>query len=1276
MSIATVGQAKYEYQDLVCLEFILRFLSTGVICFIEPTGGEDATFQITFEGIRFNIELQVKGARSKAAAVDLPILAEYLAHFPAHRSSEFLLERLSADAHRVVVLVCAQRAKDDCADFTMLKDWNGEFHKPNSISSETTTKLLEAISVAKCDGVKGSRQRVLREKAVREFASSASTTSVRRSLERLILLDQWAEREVRSSLEHLIRAQGGIAGDMVGDVLSRLLRCLVSRKALDVDVVPEIRRILSDAKSPSIAPRDYVHRGQEQVWRDTLAEERVLLLSGPPRCGKSEAACWTAAQLENLGFSSKRTSSIEHAERILLDEGSGAAVIVLDDPLGAMHKDDVTVLRTLRHLEELVRNVPANRRLVVAQSQEPLLAATRMQRLTDVKIAGHTCRDLGIFKIEFLLDVWKSCAAMYRVSAKLATLVSDGLRAGKFTFAPGVLSHIAANCDELEDPASAADIERLAQQSAVQFGVTLAANQASEGLIAALAIGTSEIDAISERELAYILGEGGKLRKPDKLMSFVGYGGETEKPVLPDYESCPSLPSGAKGELVKLDRHRVISRSGDRGVLFSHPFYRAAARSVVERSTASQREELLNAVRRGLFSLSAPASAAVARNLPWLYRELGSAIDIREDLVQEAKDGLDSYFLTTRDLCYRFLVHLAHEFPKMYGEQLPSWVESARYIDIVGLAWQGKFAFVPVGMMLSGLELFLEGHRVPLEKDVAQTVSSMEVGDELPDMRSATELLRFYRGHPERLNSKILSRLLSYDAGVVRAEAADLWLRLDRAHDEVLLGRLARDAHPLVAARACRSSLEAWHRYSDERKAQVLGLLNGYVLQPETAAVVLDEALRFFNDDEQAKPKPWHAYQELVPSALRAFPVGFRLSAERLYSSARQALKRMPCEQAQSLAGAWVEWLERQLNSGELPDDYALGVWDGVAAAANFAAEKRLELLDRILSFPATGYALVFMADVVDEWPSLSFEERRSVLAVLSSDRADVAWLRAAAVTRREVPAEVQQVVLGAEDALSWAPDRLIKHIPDRLLVACTFLHCGSPQPLWYLGKHHRSEVWAEVVSHIARRPDHALFEACFVEVVHGSEEVRLNAVAAELATSYALNAFKIMVDRKVGVTGEWHRQAIDTFLQAADPTTLADMQAHMVAKAPVVLDHLSDIADWTSHRPTQQVLLSAFPDDMSLLTGLRRLGDDHGGELGPDEVPTVLELLRDKSPKLHQTYGRVQDVLKSAGARKSVVDEVDAKRRAAVRAKYAAIKSMRLVDTRGLMGWVGPGSR
>jgi hypothetical protein len=42
VSSAVVGQARYKYQELVCLELFLRFLDSDVACLVEPPGGEDA----------------------------------------------------------------------------------------------------------------------------------------------------------------------------------------------------------------------------------------------------------------------------------------------------------------------------------------------------------------------------------------------------------------------------------------------------------------------------------------------------------------------------------------------------------------------------------------------------------------------------------------------------------------------------------------------------------------------------------------------------------------------------------------------------------------------------------------------------------------------------------------------------------------------------------------------------------------------------------------------------------------------------------------------------------------------------------------------------------------------------------------------------------------------------------------------------------------------------------------------------------------------------------
>ena len=111
MSIAITAPQKFDFQDLACIELMLRFAaSDSASFFVEPKDGEDGELHLQKAGGPLRLEVQVKGA---SGTVTLEALASYLAHTPARRADHTLLERLIADTSRMAVLVMS-RARQRC----------------------------------------------------------------------------------------------------------------------------------------------------------------------------------------------------------------------------------------------------------------------------------------------------------------------------------------------------------------------------------------------------------------------------------------------------------------------------------------------------------------------------------------------------------------------------------------------------------------------------------------------------------------------------------------------------------------------------------------------------------------------------------------------------------------------------------------------------------------------------------------------------------------------------------------------------------------------------------------------------------------------------------------------------------------------------------------------------------------------------------------------------------------------------------------------------------
>ncbi len=143
MSIATVGPAKYDFQDRVCVKFALDFYQIeNASLIVEGEGAEDAEIALDSNGRRIVYEIQVKGSEEHFG---LPLLAECLSHFPANQSTQFFLERLVNDPNRFTVLIMSGRANDSVQKFIPRGNWHGEEHSTVNFTQNDANQLIDAL---------------------------------------------------------------------------------------------------------------------------------------------------------------------------------------------------------------------------------------------------------------------------------------------------------------------------------------------------------------------------------------------------------------------------------------------------------------------------------------------------------------------------------------------------------------------------------------------------------------------------------------------------------------------------------------------------------------------------------------------------------------------------------------------------------------------------------------------------------------------------------------------------------------------------------------------------------------------------------------------------------------------------------------------------------------------------------------------------------------------------------------------------------------------------
>jgi len=1185
MSIAIVGQQKYDYQDVVCVLLLLRVIGKeGAVVEVEPKGGEDALLRFNEGGRTIQAEVQVKGS---AQQISIESLAEWLLHFPDHQASDTLVERLMAGGVDSFALVMALgRCMDAVSMYTQPDSWELDEHPQVKILLRDAKALIDAFKAHGEAMEGGTPLKDARKIHVNKLAEKLDPTDLRAALRRLLIVERLGDVAVREECRRLLRAD--VAVDQLDQALAGLQTLVKRVKATGGNAVVDARAVLSAYRAEPLRPDGYIQRGDEVLLSSVLTGDRKLLMSGPPRVGKTFLARWIAASFADNGYEVKETADVEAAERFLLDPVDVDRLALIDDPLGGAHEVQ-NASRVLSRLERLVARLRPNRRLIVAQVQDRLLQVTRKTRLADVCSAGAGWQDLSEISTAFSSKLWLQLVEEYAVPRVLSETVGHAIATKELSLEPGCLAYLAANHTQISEAGGVGAIERYARREASELGLALD-DEGMKPIALAMAVSTVDRVPVPACELAFVSGSGGSLLpgvKSERIQLSKTVGGSENSDKQPQYETTPHLTSDQEIALETLELRRIVSRSESDSYSFSHPFYRAAAESLCDSATRRSEEAVIAMVKRGIFCLSPHVATSTAKNLYWLHERLDSLG--QEGIVACAEQAMNSIFPAARDVCFKFLADRLDQLPAELQEKLPDWVRDTTFMSLDDLDWSMGEPRIPAaeGFGFAALDWPLA---TPTREGVAETLDVLSGNtNEHVSPEQAAEAIKFYRSQPSVMSLNAASRLLSFDVGLIRAEAIGVWLAVPRSEDEELLTRIFDDEHPKVIVEAFRAITGTWATCTDVRQQRLLDGLQGLCSTASAAAAVLETMLLEFTESYDGPDAPWPVFGALMPRVLSDFPVGAFINDGRLYQATLDASRYLPFESSLKVLLAWLGLLER-IVSRQLSSDYMAGVCAILFKLTKSNAEARADFVSRLLRLHGTGGKLQVVANLVDEWDLLSELERKEVLTVLRGSTLDAKWLKGAALTRKEIPVEIERAVLQQGISLSEElPADLVEKLEPDLLVAAASIYMGRPQPLWYLGTHHGGKkIWEPVVEAIAVLPSHPLFEVAWQHLMFGGDGERVARFVTELGFQHRKKVFRMMMDEKLRVNGWFMPEAWEAlFNLVSDEATQTEWIVEMASHASKVLDRIDEVNDWIPEK-----FRTKFFEELIDLTYLRIIQD------------------------------------------------------------------------------------
>jgi hypothetical protein len=1166
-----------------------------------------------------------------AAAFDLGGIAHCLAHYPPRSDKNSLLERLLAYRTTFVLLVVTGRCTDPAARFSVDNTWLPTDSKSSSVRLKDAKSLLKEFGRQYRDAK--SDLELKRKKHCKRLSQNISATDLRSSADRLRVEERVTQEFLKSECERMLRSDFLVPNDRLDDAINALAATVRNTKYESrrtrklINACPKLLSVTRAFTSSSVKPTDYVMRGEdESQWRAALTRERTLLLSGRPRCGKSYASLSMAAEFQSLGYEVKLGTDVEEASRYLLDNAPGDRFYVLDDPLGALQPTS-DAFRAVERLRWLIPRLPANRRLVVAQSQDQLFEILGKASLDKCTISNVEWRDLSSVRPAFLAAAWKNMVNEVARREDVAAVIEPALRKGVVDIELGCLRHLASTLDELPANPDLNQIVQHARQDAKNLGLSLARSGPDmTSLLLALAVGSGQGKPLALQELAFLLDHTPTTMpgKSDAIGSYIGSNVEKEK--FPSYSSPCTLPNSIEHQMDTLEQRRFITVH-DALVQFAHPFYRAAAQNLLlESPTNSRVKEAVRQFERALFSLSPLTATAAIQNAEWLCRVLASRPKELQQIFMHVEEGLNSLFPIVRDQCFEFLLRHLNDLDPEQKADRAHWVSSALSVSLEDVSWHDGHAWIPSRRNI--FEAWDNKREKPSGTEISADVELFESGKSasVPPARAA-RVLNFYAHKPEELSLSVAQALLGYEEALIRAGTARQWLEIDRMNDSELIERIFQDSHPAVILESFERCALSWHQLNPQRQAVLKTRLEKAATSEVMAVALLPQLVVFDREEYFGEDPPWDLFGAVMPRVFSALPERARFVDARLYSVMETALGRCSPASLVSICNSWLAWLRREAAIRYL-DEYSLSVADILVRATRRNPELRGNFVQDLLSLDASAILIYVIRDLVGRWADLQQHERKLVLSLFDSKRADEIWLRAVAITRRTVPKEIQELILGNGDSLDEPAATLTNRIPMRLLVAAVAVQCGKPGVFWNLA--HSSKKFGEIVRLIAKQPSHSAFKFAFRDAIYSMHDERVKPTVDFANADELEKIFRVLLKERVEWTGNFLPLTWAALLSRVNQETRMMWIGDMAEAAPACIDDLGEIREWLSRKEDQLSLLELLHGDALIVLLSRELVKADKAEQ-KYIVDRIRVALNENPPKLFGTYDELRTALNLA---------------------------------------------
>ncbi|MBL4704590.1 MAG: hypothetical protein JKY54_08720 [Flavobacteriales bacterium] len=658
----------------------------------------------------------------------------------------------------------------------------------------------------------------------------------------------------------------------------------------------------------------------------------------------------------------------------------------------------------------------------------------------------------------------------------------------------------------------------------------------------------------------------------------------------------------------------------------------SAAELAIENPLKYQSKRIVKLVERGLHCVSSQTTKNTARNLYWIYRCFSEQSKQQEKLCELAELGLESSYVATRDLCFRFLTNPNVSLPKQLQNNLDTWVKRID-VSIESIVWIKGEALVnnkSIVNVSSLHHLFLVVER----KDVIYAINMLdEENGSLLTPEKIVQTLRYYSSEPTQLSNKAMGQLLTCEEAVIRAEAIVTWLSVSRSEDSDLLERIFKENHPCIALSVLKASVKGWGKYTNKRKVAI-GAGIKRMAKVESSALGMADSLVIFDrlPTGLGNPTPWEIFETVMPIVMSKHTIYSKVNPHRMDDVLTTAIPHVGSEVIVNICDSWMDYIDYFVANKGLPQDAILRVVDILIRATKNQPEKREGRITRLLSTDNTPLLLTFIRKLENNWEHLTTAEKDALIHIITEKRNDKIWLQAVIITGESVPNELISRIFEPDFSLDASAEKLFDRIPSDLMCASVRIYCGSPDPLeWICADHCASQIWNPVVELIARNPEHPLFDIAWSEICNPDNDELVADIIQHIGTEHADRMFDLLLKVQLRFKWDVFQNSWKMLLSSSkDGDTKLRWLAEIDPFLPSLVKDLVELQILFQSEEDFNFSITKFTGDIALFNERKKLinMNDTNVAIDADDVQKLKEIITSDSPRLYGTYDSLLKIL------------------------------------------------